>query len=54
MAIDRQQKGAVGCAYYVACEEKLYCLHDLTTGNLDAIDACKSLPVADNSINTSQ
>jgi DNA mismatch repair protein MSH5 len=54
MAIDRQQKGAVGCAYYVACEEKLYCLHDLTTGNLDAIEACKSFPVAYNSINMSQ
>jgi DNA mismatch repair protein MSH5 len=41
MAIDRQQKGAIGCAYYVAREEKLYCLQDVTNGRLDAIETCK-------------
>lgn len=41
MAIDRHQKGAVGCAYYVAREEKLYCLQDVTNGSSDAIETCE-------------
>jgi DNA mismatch repair protein MSH5 len=42
MAIDRQRKGTVGCAYYSAREEKLYCLQDLTNGTMDAIEICES------------
>lgn len=42
MAVDRQQKGTIGCAYYVAREEKLYCLQDVTDGTLDAIETCES------------
>lgn len=38
MAIDRQQKGTIGCAYYVAREETLYCLQDVTIGSLEAIE----------------
>jgi DNA mismatch repair protein MSH5 len=40
MAIDRQQKGNIGCAYYVAREETLYCLQDVTIGSLEAIETC--------------
>jgi DNA mismatch repair protein MSH5 len=43
MAIDRQQKGAIGCAYYVAREEKLYCLQDLVNGTLDSLETCEFL-----------
>ena len=42
MAIDRQQKGTIGCAYYVAREEKLFCLQDVTIGSLEAIETCES------------
>jgi DNA mismatch repair protein MSH5 len=45
MAIDRQQKGTVGCAYYVAREETLYCLQDMTNGSLEAIEKCESYHV---------
>lgn len=41
MAIDRQQKGTIGCAYYVAREEKLYCLQDVINGNPDTIETCE-------------
>lgn len=42
MAIDRQQKGAIGCAYYAAREERLYCLQDVANGSLQAIETCES------------
>lgn len=42
MAIDRQQKGTVGCAYYVASDETLYCLQDVIDGSLEAIETCKT------------
>jgi DNA mismatch repair protein MSH5 len=40
MAID-QQKGTIGCAYYITREETLYFLQDLTSGNLDAVETCE-------------
>lgn len=40
MAIDMQQKGTIGCAYYIAREEKLYCLQDMASASLDAIETC--------------
>ena len=43
MAIDRQQRGAIGCAYYAAREEKLYCLQDLNNGGLEVIEMCESI-----------
>lgn len=43
MAIDRQQRGAIGCAYYAAREEKLYCLQDMNNGSLEVIETCESL-----------
>ena len=42
MAIDRQQKGTIGCAYYVASNETLYCLQDMVNGSLEAIETCKT------------
>lgn len=42
MAIDRQQKGIIGCAYYTAREEKLYCLQDVINGTMEAIETCES------------
>lgn len=44
MAIDRHQKGTIGCAYYVARDETLYCLQDMTQGNMDAIDKREYVP----------
>ncbi|KAL1634726.1 hypothetical protein SLS56_002128 [Neofusicoccum ribis] len=41
MAIDLKQRGTVGCAYYVAREEKLYFMEDMALGGLEAIDALK-------------
>ncbi|KAF7512474.1 hypothetical protein GJ744_001409 [Endocarpon pusillum] len=41
MAIDRQQKGTVGCAYYVASNETLYCLQDVIDGSLEALETLK-------------
>lgn len=38
MGIDRSQKGTIGCAYYVAREEKLFCLQDVVNGTLDAVE----------------
>jgi DNA mismatch repair protein MSH5 len=40
MAIDRQQKGTIGCAYYVAREEKLYCLQDVINGSMETVETC--------------
>lgn len=42
MAIDCQRKGTVGCAYYSAREEKLYCLQDLKNETMDALEICES------------
>lgn len=45
MAIDRQQKGAIGCAYYVARDEKLSCLQDVANGSMDAVATCECIVV---------
>jgi DNA mismatch repair protein MSH5 len=42
MAIDRQRKGTLGCAYYSAREEKLYYLQDLANGTMETIETCES------------
>ncbi|KAJ4353311.1 uncharacterized protein N0V89_005038 [Didymosphaeria variabile] len=41
MAIDLQQKGTVGCCYYVARDEKLYFMEDMKLGGIAAIDALR-------------
>jgi DNA mismatch repair protein MSH5 len=46
MAVDMRERGSVGCCYYVAKEEKLYCIEDVKFGGVEVIDACKlSLPL---------
>ena len=41
MAVNLTEKGTVGCAYYVARDEKLYFMEDVQMGGPDVIDACK-------------
>jgi len=42
MAIDMRTQNTLGCAYYVAREEKLYCLQDCKLADRVMIDTCKS------------
>ncbi|QSS49524.1 mismatch repair protein [Histoplasma capsulatum var. duboisii H88] len=41
MAIDMKETATVGCCYYIADEQKLYLLEDITSGGLEAIEALK-------------
>jgi hypothetical protein len=41
MGIDRSQRGTIGCAYYVAREERLYCLQDIVNGHADSVEICE-------------
>ena len=41
MAVDLRDRGTVGCAYYVAREEKLCLMEDIKVGGLDIIDTLK-------------
>lgn len=43
MAVDLRDRGTVGCAYYVAAEEKLYFMEDYQLGGADIIEACGCL-----------
>lgn len=38
MAIDVRGRGKVGCSYYVAREEKLYLMEDISLGGLEIVD----------------
>jgi DNA mismatch repair protein MSH5 len=40
MAIDMKEHGTVGCAYYVAREERLFCMEDIAHGGIDTVEAC--------------
>lgn len=40
MAVNLTDRGTVGCAYYVAREEKLYFMEDLKLGGVDIVDSC--------------
>jgi DNA mismatch repair protein MSH5 len=40
MAIDMKERGTVGCAYYVAREERLFCLEDIVNGGNDVVETC--------------
>lgn len=40
MAVNMLPRGLVGCAYYVARDEKLYFMEDVTMGGPEVIDAC--------------
>ncbi|GAB7338813.1 hypothetical protein MBLNU457_5511t2 [Dothideomycetes sp. NU457] len=41
MAVNVQSRGTVGCAYYVAQEERLYFMEDVTLGGADVVEALK-------------
>lgn len=41
MCIDIKNKGTVGCAYYVAKDEKLRFMEDVKFGGLEVVEACK-------------
>lgn len=39
MAVDMTPRGTVGCCYYVARDESLYCLEDTQFGDVDVVDS---------------
>lgn len=41
MAVDVRNRGTVGCAYYVAREEKMYFMEDVKLGGVDIVEARK-------------
>lgn len=40
-ALDVKERGIVGCAYYVAREERLYCMEDVKSDGAEVIETCK-------------
>lgn len=44
MAVDVKEKGRFGCAYYVAGEERLFCMEDIPKGGIDVFDLCMQQP----------
>jgi len=40
MAVNLTDRGTVGCAYYVARDEKLYFMEDVKLGGADIVDSC--------------
>ncbi len=46
MAVNMLTNGTVGCAYYVARDEKLYFMEDVRMGGADVVDACKYAALA--------
>ena len=43
MAVDMKPRGTVGCAYYIAAQEKLYFMEDIELGGPDVIEARECL-----------
>ncbi|KAL8736313.1 MAG: hypothetical protein Q9166_000468 [cf. Caloplaca sp. 2 TL-2023] len=41
MAVDLRDRGTVGCAYYIAREEKLYMMQDVNSGGIEIIETLK-------------
>lgn len=41
MAVDMKDHGITGCAYYIAREEKLCLMEDITMGGLSIVDMLK-------------
>lgn len=44
MAVDMKSRGIVGCAYYVAAEQKLYFMEDVELGGPEVVEA-RELPL---------
>ena len=42
MAIDLRDRGTVGCAYYVAREEKIYMMEDVKFGGIEIVETCET------------
>jgi DNA mismatch repair protein MSH5 len=40
VAIDVKEKGKVGCAYYVAGEERLLCMEEILGGGVEVVEKC--------------
>jgi DNA mismatch repair protein MSH5 len=40
MAVDMKECGVVGCAYYVAREERLFCMEEIVNGGKDVVETC--------------
>jgi DNA mismatch repair protein MSH5 len=47
MAVNLTDRGAIGCAYYVAQTETLYFMEDVQMGDADMVDSCKSEAIVD-------
>ena len=45
MALDIGGKGKIGCAYYVAGEERLFCMEEVVLGGVDIIEKCEGVPI---------
>jgi DNA mismatch repair protein MSH5 len=43
LAVNLRERGTVGCAYYVARDEKLYFMEDSRLGGVETIEARKCL-----------
>jgi DNA mismatch repair protein MSH5 len=41
MAVNLTDRGAIGCAYYVAQTETLYFMEDVQMGDAEMVDSCK-------------
>ncbi|KAL9109439.1 MAG: hypothetical protein Q9227_005947 [Pyrenula ochraceoflavens] len=41
LAVDIKERGTIGCAYYIAREERLYCMDDVKIGGLEIIERLK-------------
>lgn len=41
MAVNLTDRGAIGCAYYVAQTETLYFMEDVQMGDVDMVDSCE-------------
>jgi DNA mismatch repair protein MSH5 len=41
LAVDLRERGTVGCAYYLAREEKIFCMEDWKLGSVTTVDARK-------------
>ena len=44
LAIDVKDKGRVGCAYYIAGEERLLCMEEVIGGGTEVVEKCESPP----------
>ena len=41
MAVNLTDRGAIGCAYYIARTETLYFMEDVQVGDAEMVDACQ-------------